>query len=61
MRDCWVQFFHVIVIVVAESFGDPSDSRIERASGFVHPGNSRRKDPVVCSEGVDNRVCYRIE
>ena len=28
-----MQFFHVIVIVVAESFGDPSDSRIERASG----------------------------
>ena len=50
-----------VVIIVIESCGDPSDSRIERTIGFGDPGNCRRKDPVVCSEGIDNRVSYRVE
>jgi hypothetical protein len=50
-----------IVIVVVESCGDPGDSQIERTIGFGDPGNRRRKDPVVCIEGIDNRVCYRVE
>ena len=51
----------VIVIVVVESCGDPRDSQIKRTIGFGDPSNRRRKDPVVCSEGIDNWVSYLVE
>ena len=61
MRDRRGRFIGVIVNVVVESFGDSSDGQIERTIGFVYPGNSRCKNPGMCSDGINNRVCYRIE
>ena len=66
MGDRWHQQRHCggigdINAVIIESCGDPSDSQIERTIGVGDPGNRRRKDPVVCSEGSDNRVSCRIE
>ena len=44
------------VIVIVESRGNPRDSQIERTICCGDVRNRRRKDPVVCSEGIDYRV-----